>query len=185
MWTFRREHFSPDFEGPFRSSSELSKSSAVKKIKYNKIYDIHLYHSYLSAFFVSAGVPNGEFPEILIAKCRSRFYCTWFFSRRKILKVHWRNGKNSYKSLCKQESDNLWCRGKLLISIKRAMNSSRIELLWLVWACFYCLLMLSPFVCFSIEPTASHFNIYYLHFCLISSVSYDEWRIKTVFIIYS
>jgi hypothetical protein len=41
--------------------------------------------------------------------------------------------KNSYKLLCKQESDNLWCRGKLLISIKRAMNSSRIELLWLVW----------------------------------------------------
>jgi hypothetical protein len=36
-------------------------------------------HSYLSAFFISAGVPNGEFPEILIAKCRSRFYCTWFF----------------------------------------------------------------------------------------------------------
>jgi hypothetical protein len=35
----------------------------------------------LSAFFVSAGVPNGEFPEILIAKCRSRFYCTWFFSQ--------------------------------------------------------------------------------------------------------
>jgi hypothetical protein len=24
-------------------------------------------------------------------------------------------------------------RGKLLVSIKRAMNSSRIELLWLVW----------------------------------------------------
>jgi hypothetical protein len=41
--------------------------------------------------------------------------------------------KNSYKPLCKQESDNLWCREKLLISIKRAMNSSRIELLWLVW----------------------------------------------------
>ena len=36
-------------------------------------------HSYLSAFFTSAGVPNGEFPEILITKCRSRFYCTWFF----------------------------------------------------------------------------------------------------------
>jgi hypothetical protein len=35
--------------------------------------------------------------------------------------------------LCKQESINLWCRGKLLISIKRAMNSSQIELLWLVW----------------------------------------------------
>jgi hypothetical protein len=30
-------------------------------------------------------------------------------------------------------TDNLWCRGKLLISIKCAMNSSRIELLWLVW----------------------------------------------------
>ena len=41
--------------------------------------------------------------------------------------------RNSYKPLCKQESDNLWCRGKLPISIKRAMNSSRIELLWLVW----------------------------------------------------
>ena len=41
--------------------------------------------------------------------------------------------KNSYKPLCKQESDNLWCRGKLLISNKRAMNSSRIELFWLVW----------------------------------------------------
>jgi hypothetical protein len=38
-------------------------------------YDIHLYHSYLSAFFFSAGVPNGEFPEILITKCSSRFYC--------------------------------------------------------------------------------------------------------------
>jgi hypothetical protein len=41
--------------------------------------------------------------------------------------------KNSYKPLCKQESDNVWCWGKLLISIKRAMNSSRIELLWFVW----------------------------------------------------
>jgi hypothetical protein len=41
--------------------------------------------------------------------------------------------KNSYKRLRKQESDNLWCQGKLLISIKRAMNSSQIELLWLVW----------------------------------------------------
>jgi hypothetical protein len=41
---------------------------------------------------------------------------------------------NSYKpTLCKHESDNLWCRGKLLISIKQAMNSSRIELLWLDW----------------------------------------------------
>ena len=41
--------------------------------------------------------------------------------------------KNSYKPLCKQKSDNLWCWGKPRISIKRAMNLSRIELLWLVW----------------------------------------------------
>ena len=50
----------------------------VKQIN-NRISFKHLYHLYLSAFFISAGVPNGEFPEILIAKCRSRFYCTWFF----------------------------------------------------------------------------------------------------------
>ena len=50
----------------------------VKQIN-NRISFKHLYHSYLSAFFISAGVPNGEFPEILIVKCRSRFYCTWFF----------------------------------------------------------------------------------------------------------
>jgi hypothetical protein len=50
----------------------------VKQIN-NRISFKHLYHSYLSAFFISAGVPNGELPEILIAKCRSRFYCTWFF----------------------------------------------------------------------------------------------------------
>ena len=49
----------------------------VKQIN-NRISFKHLYHSYLWAFFISAGVPNGEFPEILIAKCRSRFYCTWF-----------------------------------------------------------------------------------------------------------
>ena len=62
----------------------------------NVKYDIHLYHSYLSAFFVGAGVPNGEFPEIqnvLIAKCRSRFYCTFFFHGRKILKVNGRDGR--------------------------------------------------------------------------------------------
>ena len=50
----------------------------VKQIN-NRISFKHLYHSYLSAFFISAGVPNREFPEILIAKCRSIFYCTWFF----------------------------------------------------------------------------------------------------------
>ena len=50
----------------------------VKQIN-NRISFKHLNHSYLSAFFISAGVPNGEFPEILIAKCRLKFYCTWFF----------------------------------------------------------------------------------------------------------
>ena len=50
----------------------------VKQIN-NRILFKHLYHSYLSPFFISERVPNGEFPEILIAKCRSRFYCTWFF----------------------------------------------------------------------------------------------------------
>ena len=52
--------------------------NGVKQIN-NRISFKHLYHSYLSAFFISAGVPNGEFPEILIAKYRSRFYCIWFF----------------------------------------------------------------------------------------------------------
>jgi hypothetical protein len=28
MWTFRREHIYPDFEGPFRPSRQISKSSA-------------------------------------------------------------------------------------------------------------------------------------------------------------
>ena len=50
----------------------------VKQIN-NRISFKHLYHSYLSVFFISVGVPNGKFPEILIAKCRSRFYCTLFF----------------------------------------------------------------------------------------------------------
>ena len=68
----------------------------VKQIN-NRIsfkYDIHLYHPYLSTFFVSAGVPNGEFPEILIAKCRSRFYCTWFFSEAEDFQS-WREWKKS------------------------------------------------------------------------------------------
>jgi hypothetical protein len=60
--------------------------------------DIHLYHSYLSAFFVKAGVPNGEFPEILIAKCRSRIFGTWFFSQAEDF-GSWREGrKGSSKS---------------------------------------------------------------------------------------
>ena len=31
MWTFRREHFPPDFEGPFCPSRQLLKSSAREK----------------------------------------------------------------------------------------------------------------------------------------------------------
>jgi len=50
----------------------------VKQIN-NRISFKHLYHLYLSAFFISAGVPNGEFPEILIAKCRSDFIVLDFF----------------------------------------------------------------------------------------------------------
>ena len=57
----------------------------VKQIN-NRISFKHLYHSYLSAFFISARVPNGEFPEILIAKCMSRFYCTWFFCWEEIVR---------------------------------------------------------------------------------------------------
>jgi hypothetical protein len=34
----------------------------------------------------------GEFPEILIAKCRSRFYCTWFFSLAEDFES-WREGR--------------------------------------------------------------------------------------------
>jgi hypothetical protein len=60
----------------------------VKQIN-NRISFKHLYHSYFSAFFISAGVPNGIGQPLM--------------------------------------------PGKLLISIKRAMNLSRIELLWLVW----------------------------------------------------
>ena len=36
MWTFRREHFSPDFEGPLRPSRQLSKSSAREKNQVQK-----------------------------------------------------------------------------------------------------------------------------------------------------
>jgi hypothetical protein len=42
-------------------------------------------------FFISAGVSNGEFPDILIAKCRSRFFCTWIFSRTEDFES-WREG---------------------------------------------------------------------------------------------
>jgi hypothetical protein len=69
----------------------------------------------------------GNFQKYWSQKVGQDFFVLDFFHGRKAAI------KNSYKPLCKHESDNLWCRGKFLISIKRAMNSSRIELLWLVW----------------------------------------------------
>jgi hypothetical protein len=36
------------------------------------------------------------------------------------------------------------------------------------------LILVLLFVCFSIEPTASHFNMYCLHFSVLSSVSNDQ-----------
>jgi hypothetical protein len=46
-----------------------------------------LYHSYLSAFIVSAGVPNGEFPEILIENVGQDFIVLDFFHGRRFV-VH-------------------------------------------------------------------------------------------------
>jgi hypothetical protein len=41
LQTFRREHSSPDFEGPFRPSCQLSKSSVREKIQVQKNIDLH------------------------------------------------------------------------------------------------------------------------------------------------
>ena len=40
----------------------------------------------------------GEFPEILIANCRSRFYCTLFFSRAEDFESWWEGRKGPSKS---------------------------------------------------------------------------------------
>jgi hypothetical protein len=50
----------------------------VKQIN-NRISFWHLYHSYLSSFFISAGVPNGEYPEILIPNVGQDFIVLDFF----------------------------------------------------------------------------------------------------------
>ena len=63
----------------------------VKQIN-NRISFKHLYHSYLSAFFISVGVPNGEFPEILIAG--QDFIVLDFFHGWKILKVDGRDERD-------------------------------------------------------------------------------------------
>jgi hypothetical protein len=41
MWTFQPEHFSPNFEGPFRPSRQLSKSSACEKNQVQTNLDLH------------------------------------------------------------------------------------------------------------------------------------------------
>jgi hypothetical protein len=46
------------------------------------------------AFFISAGVPNGEFPEILIENVGQDFIVLYFFHGRKILKVDGRDGRD-------------------------------------------------------------------------------------------
>jgi hypothetical protein len=102
----------------------VSNRSIIDIIK----YDIHLYHSYLSVIFVSAGVPNGEFPKKLIAKFRSRFHCTWFFSRAKILKVDARDGRdpqNRETNAPPEGSHVCWC-GKCL---QNHIISQRVEVL--------------------------------------------------------
>jgi hypothetical protein len=45
-------------------------------------------------FFVSAGVPNGDCPEILIQNIAQDFIVLDFFHGRKILKVDWRYGRD-------------------------------------------------------------------------------------------
>ena len=73
----------------------------------NRISFKHLYHSYLSAFFISAGVPYREFPEILIAKCRSRFYCTWFLSRAEDFES-WREGPSKSGEKCSRRKVHMY-----------------------------------------------------------------------------
>ena len=41
MWTFRREQNSPAFEGPFRPSRQLSKSSGREKNQVQTNFDLH------------------------------------------------------------------------------------------------------------------------------------------------
>ena len=60
MWTFRREHYSPDFEGSFRPSRQLSKSSALEKNQ----------HSW-TLFVVCLMVFNATFNNISVISWRS------------------------------------------------------------------------------------------------------------------
>jgi hypothetical protein len=55
------EHFSPDFEGPFRPSRQLSKSSAREKNQVQKNLDLHF------AINISGNSPFGT-PEACATK---------------------------------------------------------------------------------------------------------------------
>jgi hypothetical protein len=49
----------------------------------------------------------GEFPEIMIAKCRSRFYCTWFFSRAEDYES-WREGPSKSGEKCSRRKVHMY-----------------------------------------------------------------------------
>jgi hypothetical protein len=59
----------------------------------------------------------GEFSEILIAKCRSRFYCTWFFSRVK--NFCWGEDRAGGKGVC----------GRLMSPAQETQSMQEIRLL--------------------------------------------------------
>jgi hypothetical protein len=56
MWTFRREHFSPDFEGPFVPPVNFQNLLPMEKIKYNKILTYILRSKFLE-------IPHLELPR--------------------------------------------------------------------------------------------------------------------------
>jgi hypothetical protein len=70
MWTFRREHFSPDFEGPFRPSCQLSKSYAREKNQAQKNLDLHFANESLIPIFLSI-YNNPSWLTVSNAFCKS------------------------------------------------------------------------------------------------------------------
>jgi hypothetical protein len=58
-----------------------------------------------------SGVQNGEFPEILIAKCRSRFFCTWFFWRAEDFES-WRKGPSKSGEKCSRRKVHMYVISK-------------------------------------------------------------------------
>ena len=140
-------------------------------------YDLTLEHVTVSKHEVIFIWNAGEDQKVN----KASFYCTLQHNKHNWLHISWHVDNN----LCYHTCDRV---AMLQLEICKIFGwrfglvtgdflSTYLMRVFVYW-CF-------PFICFGIEPTASHFNIYCLHFCLISSVSYDEWRIKTVFIIYS